>query len=251
MRVHDNQVVCAAGQALTVTAIGSVSIDGNTLATRERKHQPTDPLDFGIEGACVYVLDMGLPVWAQELALLIQMASSGATGLNIGDFQQVDSGLAGYPDGRVLFHNNQVTFNTSVPETVESLGQMIDNAWFQKAWAAATFSALFVSLDDISLNGNQFQATAPLYLQEGLQAYQTQKLSIPDLLAYFLKFIHVGTAGTTVRASNNGLSELLYSNWLSYASNASVMNLTTSNEATHLYLTNAPKDTEANNLSLF
>jgi hypothetical protein len=161
----------------------------------------------------------------------------------------VDATFAHFPDGRVLFNNNQVTFNTDVQETVASLGQM-NGQWFTRAWNAATFSALLVSLDDISISGNQFQATVPAYTLEGLDKYQQQQISLTDLFAYLLKFIHVGSVGASVRATGNGLEERLFSNWVSYASNAMAMNVTTGNEATHSFVTNAPKKAEANNLSL-
>jgi len=249
VRIHGNQVICAAGQALSVTAMGGVMIDGNTFATRERKQQPASPLHFGEKGACVYVLDMGLPVWLPETAVLWQMMSTGQTNIHQ-DYQKIDALSASLPDGRVLFNNNQVTFNTTQEEVINSLGPL-DSGWAQRAWDAATFSTLIISLDDISLNGNQFQATVPLYMQDGFQKYQAKQITAEELWAYLLKFIQVGTAGTVIRANGNGIEERLYSNWVSYASNASTMNLTTSNEATHSLVTNAPKKAEANNLTLF
>jgi hypothetical protein len=242
VRIRGNQVICPAGQALTVTAMGGVVVDGNTFATRERKKQPTAPLDFGEKGACIYVLDLGLPVWLPEFALLLQMMATGQTNLHIEDFQRVDELFARFPDGRLLFHNNQVTFNTDQQEQVASLGPLGGDQWFKRAWDAATFSVLLLSLDDTSLGSNQFQATVPLYWQEGLQKKDV------DQLAYMLKFVHVGTAGTVIRATSNGLAERLFSNIVSYASNATNMNVTTSNEATHYIITNAPGKVQANNL---
>jgi hypothetical protein len=125
----------------------------------------------------------------------------------------------------------------------------MDAGWFKRAWDAATFSAFFFSLDDISLNGNQFQASVPLYV---LQAYHDYKgkIEMLDFWAYVLKFIQVGVAGTTLRGTGNGLTERLLSNVVSYASIASMMNITTSNEATHILVTNAPKKAESDNLVL-
>jgi hypothetical protein len=100
------------------------------------------------------------------------------------------------------------------------------------------------------LNGNQFQASVPLYMQEGLQKYQAGELSLEELWAYLLKFMHVGSSALTARATSNSLTERLFSNYVSYVSNAMAMNVTTSNEATHLLVTNAPKKADANNLSL-
>jgi hypothetical protein len=150
-----------------------------------------------------------------------------------------------------LFNNNQVGLNSDKEEKVNDLGPLDNPQWAQLAWNAATFSTLLMSLDDILLNGNQFQATVPLYLQDGLQKYAAGEITAEVLWAYWLKFIQVGSAGTIIRALGNGLEERLYSNLVSYASNAAVMNLTSSNEATHLFVTNAPKKAEPNNLTLF
>lgn len=248
--VCDNQVICPAGQALSVVAVGSVVVDGNTLASREKLDQPVRPLKFGEKGACVAILDLGLPIWLPELALMLQMLGSGQSNLHMDnvELEMKEATSPRFPDGRVLFNNNQVTFNTQRQEPVESLGEL-DSQWFVRAWNAATFSVLMISLDDISITGNQFQASVPQYVLEGLELYRDKKISASDLLAYMLKFIHVGSVAITIRATGNGLSERLFSNWISYASNAVAMNATTSNEATHGFATNAPKKIE-DNLSL-
>lgn len=249
LRIHGNEVICPAAQALTVGAIGSVAIEGNTLVSRESQKQPTVPLNFGEKGRCVAVLDLGLPLWLPELILLLQMMASGRTTVHLEGSDMVNSYFANFPDGRVLFQNNQVTFSTEQEEEVKSLGKM-DNQWFQRAWDAATFAALFIALDDVSLNGNQFQAAVPPYALEGLQKYQAGDISAEELWAYLLKFIDVASSALTVRATSNGLTEKIFSNYVSYVSNAMAMNVTTSNEATHVFVTNAPKKAEANNLSL-
>jgi hypothetical protein len=252
LRIHDNQVVCPAGQALTVSAIGGVMIDGNTFATRERMIQPANPLDFGVRGSCVYVLDMGVPVWNPNAALLIQSVLAKQTALHVEDFLSSGATLANFPDGRVLFHNNQVWFNTAVKETVKSLGAL-DGQFAQRAWEAATFSAFFFSLDDLSISSNQFQATVPLYLQDLSQSYTQKGLDLGLFYAYLFKFIQVGALGTTVRATGNGLNELLASNFISLDTLAGLMNVTTSNEATHGIVAFGPNPANtaaANNLSL-
>lgn len=250
LRVHGNQVICPAGQALSVTAIGSIVVDGNSLATRERLKQPVTPLKFGEKGACVAILDLGLPVWLQDFAVTLQMLGSQKSALHMEDLGQASQRDTTFPNGRVLFHNNQVTFNSDQQETVESLGEF-DNQWFQRAWDQAFFSALIISLDDVSVSNNQFQATVPPYMLEGIQKYTQNDLPPTDLLAYFLKFIQVSALAFTIRGNGNGLTEHLYSNYYSYASAAIAMNLTTGNEATHLYATSANKNLETNNLSLF
>jgi hypothetical protein len=249
LRVHDNRVICPAGQALTVVAAGSVHVEGNTLASREQLEQPSSPLTFGEKGGCVFIFDLGLPVWLTDLALLLQMLASGQTNLHLEDAQPAEDAFTRFPDGRVLFHNNQVTFDSERVEEVGSLGK-IDNQWAARAWQAAVFSSLFLSLDDVSLVGNQFQATVPQYMLIGLQKYQQGQIPASDLIAYWLKFIQVGSLATAVRASANGLTERLFSNGVSYASAASAMNVATSNEATHLFAVAAPKKAAGDNLSL-
>ena len=213
-----------------------------------RLKQPTAPLNFGEKGACVAILDLGLPIWLPDIALLLQMMSTGNTDLHLED-NQLEDAFAKIPDGRVLFHNNQVTFNTDIKEDVESQGDM-NAGWPQRIWNAATFATLIISLDDVSLNANQFQASAPAYMLDGLQRYLQNKISLADFLAFMLKFIHVGSGAITARATGNGLVERWVSNGVSYASNAALMNITTSNEATHALVTNAPKRVQEHNLSL-
>ncbi|MBI9048797.1 MAG: hypothetical protein JEZ00_05245 [Anaerolineaceae bacterium] len=248
LRIRGNEVICPAGQALTILAVGGVVVDGNTLVTRERLQQPTEPLNFSEKGACVAIHDLGLPVWLPDIALLLQLMSAGKVNMHLED-GKLEELFTDYPDGRVLFHNNQVTFNTDIKEDVESLGEM-NTGWPQRIWNAATFAALFSSLDDVSLNANQFQSSAPAYALDGLELYMQEKISLADFLAYVLKFIHVGSGAISIRASNNAITERWFSNSVSYASNAAMMNITTGNEATHSLVTNAPKKVQEHNLSL-
>ncbi len=249
LRVHDNQVVCPAGQALTVLALGGVVIDNNNFSTRERQNQPTDPLNFGVNGACVSVIDLGLPLWNPALALAIQAFLANQTSLHIEDFISPGATVANLPDGRVLFHNNQVWLHTAIQETVKSLG-VVDATFAQRAWSAATFSALFFSLDDLSIQANQFQASVPPYLTELSQSYTQKGFDLGLYLAYLLKFIQVGAVGSTVRANSNGLNETLYSNFISLDTLASALNATTGNTATHGILAFGSQTADANNLSL-
>jgi hypothetical protein len=254
IRILDNKVVCAAGQALTILAMGSVMVDGNTLVTRERKKQPAFPLAFFEKAACVSVFDLGLPIWFPDSALNLLMLSNEDTTLHLGDDQPLDPLSGQIPDGHILFHNNQVSFNTDQEEKVQALGQ-VTSQWPMQIWAAATFSALFFSLDDISLAGNQFRSTVPAYEQIGREVIKKMNkatsLDISTCLyAHQLKFIDVSTLAPVVRAVGNGLSERLRSNWCSYASLAGVMSLTSDNEATHNFATFAPQAKQDNNISL-
>ena len=249
LRVCGNQVVCPAGQALTVTALGDVLVEGNTFVSREKLTQPSEPLNFGEKAGCVYILDFGLPVWLQDFALLLMAMANKNVTLHLEGLQQLETALSGFPNGRLAFHDNQVVFRTALVEDVESLGKL-DDQWITKAWDQAFLSTLLISLDDISVQADQFQADVPAYVLTGLQKYIGKKMTVADLMAYLLKFIHVASLGTVVRASANGLSERLYSNSVSYASIATMMNITTGNEATHGYMTTSPKRVEEHNLSL-
>ena len=254
LRVIDNQVNCPAGQALTVLAAGSVAVDGNTFVSREQLTQPpAGLLDFGGRGRCIYINNLGLPVWLPDFALGLSMAQSGGPfGMHFEDPGKLGAAALNLPDGRVLFHNNQVKFNSFVEEKVDSLGEL-DGQWPAKAWAAAYFSALIISLDDISVVGNNFEATVPLYALDGYQKVSKKQITPSDLFAYLFKFMDVSTAGAVIRASSNGMSERIFSTAVSYVSNATMMNVTTGNEGTHGFFTNAAnpsRKSEANNVSL-
>lgn len=235
-RVRDNRVVCPAGPALVVTAMGAVAIAGNTLATRALMPTPAGTHPTGVKGACVRVTNLGVPVWLPELALALQLLASGELTFHLEDFANADALLSAYPDGRTLFHDNQVTLRSDRPEPVVNLGP-VDSTFFQRAWQQATLSAAFYSLDDISLNGNQFQATVPLYTGEGWKRVLENPEQLSDYLAYFLKFIHVASAASIIRCVGNGFAERLLSNNYSYVSLAALLNVTRGNEATHDFLT--------------
>jgi hypothetical protein len=242
LRLCDNDVFCPAGQALTVMAIGDVLATGNILVSRGRLKQPGSPLNFGVKAACVFLGDGGLPVWIPRSALP-SLLTSGLASLH---FDNVTQGISpAYPEGRVIFHHNQVTFSSDVEETVEKLGDQ----WPQKFWEHCYLSALFISLDDISLSGNQFQALVPKYILIG----EKQVEQGVDEMSFGLKFIDAAALGVVVRTNANGFSELLWSNFLSFLSYA-MMNVTTSNEATHWIWSSAAnpqKNSYANNLALF
>jgi hypothetical protein len=230
LRVCNNTVVCPAGQALSVVAMGGVVVDGNTLVTRGRMKDTASLFFPGVseKGSCVFMCVLGLPVWASDFpAIMAMMASTASTvGLHMEDATKPSQ----YPDGRVMFHNNQVTFASEFKEPVETLGS--DPAqWPMTLWKQLYLSALFVSTDDLSLNGNQFQASVPPYWLLGVKKFEENK-NKELCWAYCLKFIDVGSIGTVVRANANGFSERMFSNVFSYSSIAA-MNVTTSNEATH------------------
>jgi hypothetical protein len=241
-RIRDNRVVCPAGPALVVSAMGTIAVEGNTFSTRDLMPAPVDPATGGpaatdgTKGACVRVVNLGMPVWLPEFALAMQLIATGALTFHLEDYANIDALMAEYPDGRVLFHDNQVTFHSARQEAVDSLGP-VDSTFFERAWKQATLSAVFYSLDDISLSGNQFQATVPLYAGEGLKKWLENPKLFEQYLAYFLKFIDVASAASIIRSVGNGFAERLLSNSYSYISFAALLNVTIGNEATHDFIT--------------
>lgn len=175
------------------------------------------------------------------ISLLLQMIANVLTKLHLASPDLVAEASALIPDGRVSFHNNRVTFYTGAEENDQTPAAGATSS--DQIWDQAIFSALFVSLDDISIAGNQFQANVPPYFSRSGSGMGAAAPS-------GLKFIHVASVGTTIRAVGNGISEGLYSTVLSYGSMALFANVTTSNEATHAFVTTGPKKVEANNLSL-
>ena len=253
LRICNNEVFCPAGQALSVVAMGGLVVEGNTLVTRERLKQPSAPLQFGEKARCVLLYDLGVPLWFQDFAGLASMMKSGQASYRAEDVNKVEAPSAKYPDGRVMFHNNQVTFSSEDEEKVTSLGPPNTAQWFQNIWEQAYFAAFFFSLDDLSLSGNQFQASVPPYLWIGYKLLTEGQIKAADLLAYWLKFVDVASLATVVRTNANGFSEHLYSNAFSYFSNGTLMNVTTSNEATHAIwgsASNPQKNSYDNNQSL-
>lgn len=167
--------------------------------------------------------------------LLLHVMMGFLTRLHLAGRQQVSQVSRLFPDGRVLFHNNQVTFSmevessTQIPaEAAPARGEELGNQ--------AIFSTLLISLDDISLAGNQFQATVP-----------------PLSGTTLSRFTHVACAGTTIRAVDNGFAEPRASTRVSYTSLALAANVTTGNEATHNFVTatlQSQNNIETNNVSL-
>lgn len=233
LRVHGNEVVCPAGPAFAVVAIGGVLAEDNTFATREVRKQG-GPLAQFERGCCVSILDLGIPIWYGDLLGILLAALAGNMNLHIeGDtLEKWQQMIALLPDGRVLFKGNQVDFRSKVEEKIDA-GKNVD---LGQLLAEATLSTYIHTLDDAGILDNQFQASVPAYV---LAWYKKQKEtgSSANLLAYLLKFIQVASIGTSLRATGNAISENLGSGYLSYASSAISMNLTTANQITHALLT--------------
>jgi hypothetical protein len=222
IRIHDNIVVCPKGRTLIVIATGPVSVIDNALTSHAIRDEP-DPLSqlpqmarFAEEGQCVLIINLGrTPVLADAIPGFgintgIHLERAGT--LDSANLRVVPAAtLSPFPDGRTLFHDNQVTL------------QIVDNAP-----DLTQSSAAIVSLDDVSLQDNQI-------LTEIAGGLVQNSVSV---LAF-----------TTIRASGNRFTELPQQAIFSYFSWAQ-MNVTTGNQATHCIVTGGAQIIEENNQEL-
>jgi hypothetical protein len=184
-----------------------VQVTDNSFGTRGRREQP--PLIQGANelAAGAQVFNLGHQAWLAGLAGaqaadIHYEAGAGAS------LQQVDKNVA---DGRVMFNDNQVTI--VFPATAGADARLV------------TAGVILVSLDDISLQGNQIQSDVT-----------PSKLLVDGWVI-----------GTTVRAAGNSLSEPAGSAFFSYASQGTLMNSTTGNQAVHCIITASPQNIDTNN----
>jgi hypothetical protein len=210
LRVDGNEVTSPEGHALVVMALGSTSVHGNLFTTRESRKQP--PI-LGAEisnylnlGACVAILDYGISSIIMDYLNLVN------TRVNVEmNAASAENPLAFLPDGRILFNDNQVLFKTE-----KELGDVTGAVALKQNVEIGPFSVLMLSFDDISMTGNQLQASTPPYL--------TKKA--------YLKFINAMAVGVTLRATGNFFTEGMFSALLSYFSYG-LLNLAVGNEAVH------------------
>ncbi len=211
LRVVGNQVTSPEGHALMVMALGTTSVHGNLFTTRESRKQPAvlgaDIAAYLNMGACVAILDYGISSIIMDYLNIVNTKTNFEATM-----VAAENPLAFLPDGRVMFNDNQVYFNTE-----RGLDEKSAAAVTNKISAAiGPFSVLILSFDDISLSGNQLQASTPPYL--------TSKA--------YLKFINAMAMGVTIRATGNFFNEGLFSALLSYFSYG-LLNVTVGNEAVH------------------
>jgi hypothetical protein len=134
IRVHDNLVTTPAGQSLLISAIGQVSVEGNSLTSNGARKQPgsfAPPFgvaiyDFGLTYAPQKTLFRGLP------ATFLLLAGTGSFGFE-------ESGILF--DGRIAFEGNQVAYR-ALNGTIEA-----------GSWAFGIFG-----LDACQITNNQFRA---------------------------------------------------------------------------------------------
>ncbi|NMG08782.1 DUF6519 domain-containing protein [Brasilonema sp. UFV-L1] len=201
--IHNNIVVTPAGQALILFGAGSMSVIGNTLTSQGLVQQP-ESLNLNlvnIFGRCVFIFNLGQDPFLVNTALSYQLNNNFAVSnttfgrIAIAQPRRVT-------DGRVMFHDNQVTL-----QELQTVSQPI--------WT----TVFIYSLDDISLQNNQI-------LIEILGNVQINQNRVPPLL------INVLTLAPTIRASGNRFNELPQQALWSYLS-IGLINLATNNQATH------------------
>ena len=209
LRVEGNEVVSPEGHALMVLSVGTASVHGNSFTTRESHVQPpilgAEVSNYINLGACVTILDYGVSSLIMDyLDLVNTKATMEMNAVS-------ENPLAFLPDGRVLFNDNQVFFKTE--KDVDENGAATAN----QPSSMGPFSVFVFSFDDVSLSGNQLQASTPPYILKK---------------AYF-KFINAMVAAATLRATGNFFNEGIFSALISYYSYG-MLNATTGNEAVHV-----------------
>jgi hypothetical protein len=211
LRVEGNEVTSPEGHALMVMSIGTTSVHGNLFTTRESRKQPAvlgaDITAYLNMGACVAILDYGISSIIMDYLNLVN------TKTNFGaNMVATENPLAFLPDGRVMFNDNQVYFKTERDLDEKSAAAVTNKL----SAVIGPFSVLILSFDDISMSGNQLQASTPPYLAS--KAY--------------LKFINAMAMGVTLRTTGNFFNEGWFSALLSYYSYG-LLNVTVGNEAVH------------------
>jgi hypothetical protein len=221
--IHDNVVVCPRGQALLVVGLGPLSVADNTLTSQGIRNQPEiiAQAQLGLQtqiGRCVYIYNLGR-------TRLLPAAVSGFRG-NIGTHLEF-AGVATpetlrlmpgvfqreFPDGRVLFHGNQVTL-----QVAEQLPEPLLLA-----------AVALISLDDVSLQDNQILAEA------------ASEILFTDVLAW----------SPILRASSNRFTELPLRALYSYFSVGQSSNIATNNQATHCLFVGGSQPIAAQNYEMF
>jgi hypothetical protein len=206
-RVRGNLVSAPAGLAFNALAFGTVQVTDNSFVTRGRREQPVWLQGANELAAAAQVYNFGHQAWLAGLAggQAADIHYEAAPGASL------DQAAKTQPDGRVMFNDNQVTL--VLPADATQPAQLV------------AAGVLLVSLDDISLQGNQIQSdvTPSKLLADGW------------------------VLGATVRAAGNSFSEPGGSAFFSYASQGTLMNSTIGNQAVHCILTASPQNVDVNN----
>ncbi len=206
VKIHENIVSAPLGQALSLVALGPVSVVGNQFTSLGMIMQQSSPTFLA---ATVLIFNLGLSneLWLQALSFLVVQKGQVGTPKNPGGPVDANGNLvqAGLDDerlgqylanGNVLFTNNQCQLNL-----------------LEKGVSIALTSILILSLDDIGFHNNQCDCD----------------LFDDFVLSQALLF------GMSVRASDNRFKESIL-NALYSATTYGWINITTDNQATHCLL---------------
>jgi len=205
-RIHDNIVTSPLGRALSIIALGPVSVVGNQFTTRGTVLKLSDPTFLA---ATVAIVNLGISNEFYGQLLLFTLRLLGAAqgkkytpeGLEITDdaFVIPQKGLDDLvpgqylANGNVLFSNNQCTLDQ-----------------LEKGLSFSVTSVGIMTLDDISFHNNQCDCSL-----------------LDDLI-----LIHTFLFGISLRMNDNRFKEGLLNTFFS-AFTFGLMNYSTHNQATH------------------
>ena len=192
--IRDNIVSAPRGQALILTGMGSMSVDGNSLTSHGVYAQPVvngedgpDALDNASQvGKCVTLVNLGLAAAFSDALL-------GLSTTKVTHVSNAATPASSLPDGLTRFDGNQVKLEIGGKQ-----GQVLS-------------STALLSFDDISAQDNQLLSRAP------------RSFLISDLVA----------ASPTLRVAGNSLVELPNRAFFSCMSVGTRQNATLANQATH------------------
>jgi hypothetical protein len=171
LRVHDNIVNTPLGRALSVVALGPVSVQGNALGTKGVE-PALDNLSSDLIAATVFIFDLGLSdeIYLQLLLYVLlanvtpspDMVNESAAALTITG-AGLDDAFFGraLADGTVMFNDNQVELDLSVSPDGTST-QIMSSAYHKNAALGRSFtfsSIMIITLDDVSFQDNQCVCT--------------------------------------------------------------------------------------------
>lgn len=203
IKIHENIVSAPMGRALTLIAVGPVSVTGNNLTSLG-----VPPIFDVANLLCgtVFILNLGFSIEFAGIMLLkyasifkggtqqYEPEKKTITAQNTGIVSLLMRFLV---NGNVMFSNNQCQLNLLQPEN------------------SFVFSSILIaSLDDVGFNNNQCDCD----------------LLLDIVLADVVLF------GISVRASDNRLKETPRHAWLSGITLGLFLNITTDNESTHCIL---------------
>jgi hypothetical protein len=227
-RIHDNMVSAPLGQALSLVALGAVSVEGNQLTTRGVVHGSQSP---SFLASTVFILNLGLTTELLSLPKFLSLSSGGAVddasssfGAGLGLFPSGQDDFRVFSrvaDGNVLFVDNQVTLDLLDPTDhgVPLQGATILNV----LGGLEVSSVLIATLDDIGFADNQCDCLLSFNRDNSVDFILTQSV----------------LAGWSVRMADNRMKEGLFNALLSGIT-FGVMNATTNNQGTHCFLVYGP-----------